>query len=110
MQKNCKKMQIYLHISEKSSIFATYFNSGIHNNQNQTRVMEKKCVFRCQFNGNSYRVLLGVCQNREEMYGYWVYKGRRKKDKWPWMSLAGAVGSILCEMGSEFMDKYKDIW
>ena len=110
MQKNCKKMQIYLHISKKSSIFATDFNGGVHNNQNETRVMEKECVFRCQFNGKMYRVLMCKHENREGMNVYWVYKGRRKKDKWPWMSLAGAVGSIMCEMGTEFMDKYKSIW
>ena len=31
MQKKCKKMQKYLHMSKKSSNFVTDFNSGIYN-------------------------------------------------------------------------------
>ena len=103
-------MQIYLHISKKSSIFATDFNSGVYNNQKRKRVMKKECVFRCQFNGETYQVLMDEKPNYEVLKVYWVYKGRRKKDKLPWVSLAGAVGSILCEMGFSFMEKYKSIW
>lgn len=78
MQKNCKKMQIYLHISKKSSIFATDFNSGVHNDQNQTRVMNDVCVFRCQCEGEMYRVL--VISNPKVEHGmyYVIYKGRKQ--------------------------------
>lgn len=103
-------MQIYLHISKKSSTFAADFNSGIHNNQNHTRVMKKECVFRCQFNGNTYRVLK---EGHPHLIGesiYWTYKGRRKIDSFSWEKLEGAVGSILCEIGPKFMDNFRSIW
>lgn len=75
MQKNCKKMQIYLHISKKSSIFAEYFNSGIHNNQNQTRVMKKVCVFKA-WGGNCWFRVLAIKKRPELPVVYRVMVNR----------------------------------
>lgn len=72
--------------------------------------MKKNCVFRCQFNGNTYRVLM---EEHTHLIGksiYWAYKGRRKMDSFSWDHLEGAVGSILCEIGPKFMDNLRSIW
>lgn len=68
-------MQIYLYIWKKSSIFAAYFNSGIHNNQNQTRVMKAVCIFKAWGGKNMHRVF--VCKNEDGGIYYVHYVGRK---------------------------------
>ena len=72
--------------------------------------MKKECVFRCQFNGNTYRVFKEGNPHFIGLSIYWTYKGRRKMDRFSWDYLEGAVGSILCEIGDKFMDNFKQIW
>ena len=85
MQKNCKKMQIYLHISKKSSIFATDFNSGVHNNQERKRVMKNVCVCRIEVGGSLFRVIENPHPHCLGMYSYRIMHNRKcygKTDDW----------------------------
>lgn len=49
-------MQKYLHMSKKSSTFASDFNSGIHDQKIQQRVMEKVEICKVQIGNEIYKV------------------------------------------------------
>ena len=75
-----------------------------------------RCVFRCWFNGNSYRVMettqvFEVSSTKlESGKRYWTYVGKKKLDETAWCHLGGAIGSILLELSREVLTDIKEIW
>lgn len=97
MQKKCKKMQEYLHMSKKSSIFAADLGivptATIKNN----RVMKKECIFKaCK--GNEWWYLYRY-PNEKASRGciYRIYNGRKWHDHISWFSYEMAMGELLRE-------------
>lgn len=107
MQKKCKKIQNNLHISEKSSTFAAALGIIPTTTIKTNRVMKKECVFRCQCNGNHYRVMaeFKLCKGKECIYI--VYKERRKMKEGIWATLEGAIAHILSDMTVFNVDNLK---
>ena len=94
-------MQIYLHISKKSSIFATDFNSGVHNNQKHKRVMKQKCIFKVCGGKEMCRVM--VRKNEDGDFYYVVYHGRKLATtiaRWKnvWDAIRDAERIACCDM------------
>lgn len=69
-------MQKYLHMSKKSSIFASDFNSEIHDRKIQQRVMEKVEICKVQIGNEIYKVNQRV-ENDVTFEEYRVMNGRR---------------------------------
>lgn len=75
MQKKCKKMQNYLHMSKKSCTFASDLEIVQIVTIKYNRVMKKECIFKCYAQGEWWYVYgvdygdLGV--------RYRIYKGRK---------------------------------
>ena len=72
--------------------------------------MEGQCIFRCQFSGRKFSV---VAQDNPKVEGsslFWTYEGRKRLDAFPWNTLAGAIGSILCEQNARFMVDLRKVW
>ena len=69
-------MQKYLHMSKKSSTFATDFNSGVRNTLKYQRVMEKVEICKVQIGDEIYKVNQLV-NNDVVLDEYRVMHGRR---------------------------------
>ena len=75
-----------------------------------------RCVFRCWFNGNSYRVMETTqvfevgSTKLESSKRYWTYVGKKRLDEAEWYHLGSAIGSILVELSREVLDDIKEIW
>lgn len=72
--------------------------------------MKGTCVFRCQFKGQTYRVLE---QERPHFHGekiYWTYIGRRKLDATHWDRFEGAIASIMLRYDSSFIYNLLRAW
>lgn len=72
--------------------------------------MKGKCMFRCQFGGRTFRVEAVKDQNKNGEVVFWTYEGRRILDPAPWLSLEGAVGSILYEQNVRFIANLRMVW
>lgn len=72
--------------------------------------MKRECVFKCQTAGRKFSVIVEDNPNKEGEVVFWAYEGRKKLDPVPWLSLAGAIGSILCEQGVSFMADLRRVW
>lgn len=88
-------MQKYLHIWKKKRIFAAYFNSGIHNNQKRTKVMEMKCVWKCQTGKVVVKVVEVTNDWRFKEKVYRVYKERRWWWKMTYDKLENALAAAV---------------
>lgn len=97
MQKNCKKMQKYLHMSKKSSTFVADLGivPAITNKYNES--MEKECIFRCQRNGRTYRVIAVPNEKTSRGMMYFAYIGRRRLEPMGWYNPEFAIDSVLCD-------------
>lgn len=103
-------MQKYLHIWKKKRIFAAYFNSGIHNNQNYTRVMKERCIFRVCGGKEMCRVV--VRENMDGGFYYVVYHGRKLAPtvaKWSnvWDAIRSAEQKAAMDMREVCANVYK---
>lgn len=75
MQKKCKKMQKYLHMSKKSSTFAADLGMVPTITNKCNKSMKEKCIFKCYAQGKwwyVYGVDYGLLGTR-----YRVYQGRK---------------------------------
>lgn len=66
MQKKCKKIQKLLHMSKKSSTFASDLGIVPTTTNKYNRVMNDKTICKMQFGGKIYRIV-----EREEIGGRW---------------------------------------
>lgn len=76
MQKKCKKMQFYLHMSKKSSIFASDFGIVQDQTIKTLRVMEKVEICKVQIGAEIYKVNQ-LANNDVLLDEYRVMHGRR---------------------------------
>ena len=81
MQKKCKKMQKNLHISKKSSTFASDLGIVPTTTIKKNRVMKEKCIFRVQTFGRMWRVMESVEQDENGRYKYRIMNKRRVCEK-----------------------------
>lgn len=72
--------------------------------------MDGQCIFQAQFKGRRFRIIEQDNPKREGSKIYWAYEGRKKLDPLPWLSLAGAVGSVLCEQDVRLIADLRRVW
>lgn len=78
MQKKCKKMQNYLHISKKSSIFAAELGIVPSATIKYNRVMKKEILCKVSADGVIYRLERVCWTGRGGGYTYRVYRARKR--------------------------------
>jgi hypothetical protein len=95
MQKKCKKMQDYLHMSKKSSTFEADLGIVPDRTIKYNRVMKKECIFKaCK--GNEWWYLYRY-PNAKASRGciYRIYNGRKWDDHISWFGYEMAMGELL---------------
>ena len=59
--------------------------------------MKKECIFRCQRNGRTYRVVAVPNEHACRGVMYFAYIGRRRLDTIGWYNPVFAIYSVLCD-------------
>ena len=59
--------------------------------------MVNECIFRCQRNGRTYRVLAVPNERASRGVMYFAYIGRRRLEPMGWYKPEFAIGSVLCD-------------
>ena len=95
MQKKCKKMQIYLHIWKIFCTFASDLGIVPAVTIRYHRVMKKVCVFRCQSNGEVWKVYRVDIALPGQSFSYRVYCGRKWIAKVSFFDKGRAIASCV---------------
>lgn len=70
--------------------------------------MEKKCIFRCQCNGRTYRVEAVYNEYGKSGAIYFAYIGRRRLEKIGWYNPESAIDSVMIDaLGPKLWGKVK---
>lgn len=59
--------------------------------------MKKECIFRCQRNGRTYRVIAVPNENSSRGVMYFAYVGRRRLERVGWFNPEFAIAGVLCD-------------
>lgn len=64
--------------------------------------MEKECIFRCQRNGRTYRVVAVPKENTSRGVMYFAYIGRKRLEPIGWYNPEFAIESVMSDaLGTE---------
>ena len=70
--------------------------------------MEKKCIFRCQCNGRTYRVVAVPNEHASRGVMYFAYIGRRRLEKFGWYNPEFPIDSVMIDaLGPELWGEVK---
>lgn len=59
--------------------------------------MERECIFRCQRNGRTYRVVAVPNEHASRGVMYFAYIGRRRLEPIGWYNPEFAIESVMCD-------------
>ena len=70
--------------------------------------MEKKCIFRCQCNGRTYRVVAVSNEHTKSRAIYFAYIGRRRLEQLGWFNPEFAIDSVMIDaLGAKLWEDVK---
>ena len=72
--------------------------------------MQKKCVFKCQFNGKWFYVYEVPHPDLSKVTYYQTYVGRKRLDHYYWSCLGSAIGSILSVLDDSVIIDLVQVW
>ena len=71
--------------------------------------MKKVCIFRCQRNGRTYRVIAVPNEKASRGVMYFAYIGRRRLEHIGWFNPEFAIRGVLCDaFGPDLWSKIRE--